>query len=86
MSDDDELKDDPEAQKLKPLHTKRSLVLATLAGVLFGLMLAIASYFLEQRYPRLRPTRHDAGVPAVPEVALDEDAGSSESPAPWLED
>ena len=86
MSDDDELKDDPEAQKLKPLHSKRTLVLATVAGAVFGLMLAIASFILEQHYPRFGPARNDAGVPTVPEVALDVDAGSRDGSAPWLEE
>lgn len=83
MSDDDELKDDPDAKALRPLATKRVLIVAVAAGVVFGLLLATFGFILEHYHPRFRPNRPDEGMPAMPQVEL-EDAGEESSP--WLQD
>ena len=84
MADDDDLKDDPDAKAIQPLHTKRSLIIATSAGAVFGLLLAGAALVFEQYVPRFRPQRPDAGTPSMPTISL-EDAGSNDE-APWLRD
>ena len=83
--DEDELAGDPEAEAIKPLHSKRTLVAATVAGVVFGLILAGVMWFLEQHHPRFRRAAEDAGPPGVPETAL-EDAGAEPESSPWLEE
>lgn len=84
MSDEDELAGDPEAEAIKPFHTKQMLVGATLAGVAFGLLLAVAGYVFEQHYPHFSAPL-DAGPPPTPPPDLSiPDAGAPE-PAPWLE-
>ncbi len=78
----DELEDDPEARALRPTHSKRTLIGAVVAGVGFGLVLALASFVFEQHIPRFgAPRRPDAGAPTVPDIG--HDAGPRASP--WLD-
>lgn len=81
---DDDLKNDPEAKALQPKTSKRVLVSSVIAGAVFGLGLAVASFVFEQYIPRfgLR-SLPDAGPAELPET-VDLDAGPTDEASPWL--
>ncbi len=84
MSEDDELRGDPEAKALRPKTSKRVLVSAVIAGALFGLGLAITSLVFDQYVPRIGlRSLPDAGPAEVPDV-VDLDAGPVGAGSPWL--
>ena len=86
MPDDDDLADDPDAKKLRPKHSKKVLVSAVVAGAVFGLGLAIASFVFEQYLPRVGlRSLPDAGPTELPDT-VDLDAGAQSAESPWLED